>query len=142
MLVADFHPLVLPLLLLVLSLALIETKHLLVDWVWQPCYEHQNKGIYGHWGGIRHSLKNALGTVACLFLVYPWSPTGTWITVFLIDFITHYHIDWSKKQVTKRYGLDPMLHPQFWWLTGFDQYLHHIVYLVLALGVAVVNLPK
>jgi len=45
-----------------LILLLLQIKHLIVDWCWQPAYEWQNKGTYGHWGGIRHALKNAIGT--------------------------------------------------------------------------------
>lgn len=120
----------------ILALILLQTKHLIVDWVWQPPFEHENKGIYGHWGGVRHALKNALGTVACVWLVYGGLPiSGVYVAVFLFDFTVHYHIDWSKKQLTARYRLGPTTHPEFWWLTGFDQYLHQLTYLVIVLAV-------
>lgn len=109
---------------------LLQTKHLIVDWIWQPPYEWQNKGTYLHFGGIRHALKNAIGTVLCFFLL----SEGYWATlgyIFLLDFIIHYHIDWAKMNLNKKMGWGPTTHAQFWWLTGIDQYLHQITYIGL-----------
>lgn len=111
-----------------LVLALLQTKHLLVDWVWQPPYEHQNKGTYGHWGGIRHALKNAIGTGLCLALLVD-SAFAFWLA--FLDFVIHYHIDWCKVNLNRGFQLCPTRHPQFWWLTGLDQYLHQVTYLGL-----------
>lgn len=107
---------------------LLQTKHLIVDWIWQPKFEYANKGTYLHWGGIRHALKNAVGTGLCLLLIAPWY---TVLLLTVLDFIIHYHIDWSKMNINSRMKWGPLTHCEFWWLTGFDQYLHQITYILL-----------
>ncbi len=104
----------------------LQLKHLVIDWVLQPPYMWKNKGIYGHPGGIIHAGLNAVGTTLC-FLLVPTSLT----TIFLVDFLVHYHIDWAKMNITRITGWSPTTHPQFWWLTGFDQFLHQITYVGL-----------
>jgi hypothetical protein len=112
---------------LLLLLLLIQIKHLVIDWCWQPEYEWKNKGTYGHLGGLSHAAKNAIGTafVFCFFV-----PQVAWL-VLLIDFIAHYHIDWAKMNINRIKGWGPTTHDQFWMLTGFDQFLHQITYLLL-----------
>lgn len=107
---------------------MLQVKHLIVDWMYQPKYEWSNKGTYGHWGGVRHALKNALGTAGC-FLVFV-SPMSAAL-VLLIDFVVHYHIDWCKMNINKTQGWSPTTHEEFWWLTGFDQFLHQCCYVML-----------
>jgi hypothetical protein len=46
----------------------------------------------------------------------------------LADFFVHYHIDWAKMNVSKRYDLQPNNSERFWILLGFDQLLHHLTY--------------
>jgi hypothetical protein len=112
---------------LIVCLALLQIKHLIVDWCWQPAYEYLNKGTYGHWGGVRHALKNAVGTGACFVaFVEP-------LTVLLIlvgDFLLHYHIDYSKVNINKRMGWGPTTHAEYWALTGADQTAHQLCYLL------------
>jgi hypothetical protein len=43
----------------------------------------------------------------------------------------HYHIDWAKMKISKRYDLQPNNSERFWILLGFDQLLHHITYFVI-----------
>ena len=67
-----------------LTLLLLQTKHLIVDWLWQTPYELANKGTYGHAGGIQHAAKHAVLTVFCFaFLLNPIPLVG----VFCIDFL-------------------------------------------------------
>ena len=114
---------------ILLALALLQVKHLIVDWIWQTPYELANKGTYGHLGGVQHSFKHALGSAACLAaFVSPISLIG----VMALDFAVHYHIDWLKCWVNKSLELAP-LNPKFWWATGTDQFLHQITYLALIL---------
>jgi Protein of unknown function (DUF3307). len=112
---------------ILLLFLLLQTKHLIIDWIWQPEYEWKNKGTYGHFGGIRHAGKNAIGTGICFYIF-----VGLWaIPIAVFDFMIHYHIDWSKMNINKKTGWGPLTHCQFWWLTGFDQYLHQITYIFL-----------
>lgn len=112
---------------ILLCLALLQIKHLLVDWCWQPAYEWQNKGTYGHWGGIRHALKNAVGTGMC-FVPF----VGVWwvMLIMLLDFVAHYHVDYIKMRVNKTMGWGPTTHAEFWWLTGADQAAHQLCYML------------
>ena len=109
-------------------LFLLQCKHLIIDWLWQPEYEWKNKGTYGHWGGIRHSMKNAVGTTLCFV---PFITSYSLLFIFIIDFMVHYHVDFAKMNINKITGWGPLTHPQFWWLTGLDQYLHQITYIIL-----------
>ncbi len=115
-------------------LFLLQTKHLLIDWIWQPPYEWQNKGTYGHFGGIRHALKNALGTGLCIWVtLFAWIKPEAVLWLTFLDFVIHYHIDWAKMNLNRKLGYGPTTHAEFWWLTGFDQYLHQVTYLGLVL---------
>lgn len=108
---------------------MLQMKHLLVDFLWQPAFEWQNKGTYGHWGGIRHSLKNAIGTSFCFMVMVGFVPA---LIVLVVDFVVHYHVDWAKMSLNKYMGWTATTHNEFWYLTGLDQFLHQMTYLVLA----------
>jgi hypothetical protein len=114
-------------------LALLQIKHQIIDWMWQPPYEFMNKGTYGHFGGIRHAGKNAIGT-GFVFWIVGVDPV-TALLLALADFIIHYHIDFSKMNLNRIWKLTPEK-PYFWWLTGFDQTLHQLTYLGLVWWVA------
>jgi hypothetical protein len=120
------------------AMTLLQIKHLIVDWMWQPSYEFLNKGTYGHWGGIRHALKNAVGT-GLVFVIASAATLSPLSILFIIavDFIVHYHIDYAKVNINEYYGWKPTEHPQFWRLTGFDQFLHQVTYICL-IGFSVV----
>lgn len=111
-------------------LILLQVKHLLVDWCWQPPFELNNKGTYGHWGGIRHALKNAVGTTACFAVAMPHLPIEAMALVMIVDFAMHYHIDYAKVSINARMGWRAE-HPQFWWLIGADQFAHQLTYIWL-----------
>ena len=113
---------------LLMLLVMLQVKHLIVDWCWQPPYEWQNKGTYLHFGGIRHALKNSVGTAACFL---PFFPITVAATVLIMDFLAHYHVDWAKMNINRIKGWGATTHPQFWALTGLDQFLHQLTYIVL-----------
>lgn len=98
------------------------TKHFVFDFLLQTPYQYLNKGKYGHPGGILHSGLQGIGTLLIL------GPIAA-----MIDFVVHYHVDWSKVQLNRRYGWRPDTSEKFWWLLGFDQYLHTLTYLGLAM---------
>lgn len=115
------------------TLILLQIKHLIVDWVWQPPYEWMNKGTYGHLGGIRHAAKNAIGTGLCVYLGFQGYASPllcAWIAA--LDFTIHYHIDWVKMNVNDLCELKPDC-ATFWWTLGADQFAHQITYLALVL---------
>jgi len=124
-----------PVLFLILSI-----KHFLVDFMWQPEFEWRNKGTLFHWGGIRHSLKHAY--VTCVILLF-WDTLVTWsypearielLTIFWVscfEFVSHYIIDYAKMNISQYKGWKCNTHPEFWYLTGLDQLLHTICYIVI-----------
>jgi len=112
----------------VLLMLMLQVKHLVVDWCWQPPYEWQNKGFYGHWGGVRHALKNAVGTALCFV---PFVGLPMVLTVLVIDFLVHYHVDFAKMNINRRMGWGPNTHAEFWMLTGADQAAHQLTYVAL-----------
>lgn len=111
---------------LILLLVVIQIKHLVIDWILQPPWMWKNKGIYGHYGGIAHAAFNALGTSICFLLI-----TNNILLVLIVDFVTHYHIDWLKMSINRYKGWASSTHEEFWWLTGLDQFLHQATYIAI-----------
>lgn len=108
-------------------LVLLFTKHLIVDFPLQPRYQYENKGTYGHPGGLLHSCLHGVGTYLCLAW---WAPMAAFFLA-IADAVIHYHIDWAKVNINKRLGWGPTTHEQFWWLLGLDQFLHSLTYIGL-----------
>lgn len=117
---------------ILLLLVMLQIKHLIVDWCWQPEHEWKNKGTYGHFGGIKHAGKNAIGTAICFI---PFATPSAVVLVLAADFILHYHIDWAKMNINRAKGWGPTTHSQFWALTGADQFAHQLCYILLILAV-------
>lgn len=87
-----------------------------------------NKGTYGHPGGILHAGLHGLGTYL-IFLIFVVNPLA--LTLGLIDMFIHYHIDWLKMNVNKKFGWKADTHPQFWTALGLDQLAHYLTYCIL-----------
>jgi hypothetical protein len=109
-------------------LALLFVKHWYIDFVNQTAEEVASKGIYGHVPGLKHSLKHGAATavILCLFL-YDWEIA---FAIGLLDFVLHYHIDWAKININKRYNYT-IENPKFWAWLGADQLAHALTYLGL-----------
>ncbi len=109
----------------ILLLALFGIKHFVVDFLLQRPYQYLNKGTYGHPGGLVHAGLHGLGTVATLWIFADL----TWIIIMaLFDMIIHYHVDWAKVKINKKFNWNANTHEEFWWLLGFDQLLHWLTY--------------
>jgi hypothetical protein len=116
----------------------LQVKHFLCDYPLQNHYQLQNKGTYGHPGGIIHSGLHAIFTIP-IFLIIP--------TTFLIgaaiivgEFIIHYNVDWTKQQLMERMGWKSM-DREFWWGIGADQFVHHVTYIGIAAVLWMVAYP-
>ncbi len=111
-----------------IALGLLFVKHWYVDFVNQSNEEVASKGIYGAFHGIMHSLKQGVGTALVLAL------TGVFfldaILLGLIDFVLHYHIDWAKININKRFNYT-IQDPKFWAWLGADQLAHSLTYLYI-----------
>lgn len=110
-------------------LAALLFKHFLFDFVFQRPYQFLNKGTYGHPGGILHAGLHAGGTIPALLIM----PPPLWIGAAIVvgEFAIHYHLDWLKEQLQKRFNLGNTGSAHFF-LLGADQFLHQLTYLGIA----------
>ena len=113
----------------ILLLVLLNLKHFLLDFAYQPPYQWHNKGTYGHLGGIVHAGQHSLATLVLLcFFTHPVA--ALWLS--FVEFFIHYHMDWFKMNYNKKKGWGPTTHNQFWILLGFDQLIHSLTYIGIA----------
>lgn len=119
--------------------ALFLIKHFICDFPLQAFpYMYNNKGDYGHTGGLLHAGIHGVGTflvvLGCLLWLQGIEKTFTYlnfnimITLALADTLIHYHIDWAKMRLNKAMGWTPVNSEKFWVLMGFDQLLHNLTY--------------
>ena len=108
-------------------IAALLTKHFIADFPLQFPRHYLNKGTYGHRGGIEHAAIHAGFTFLILIHVFPWAA----LFVSPIEGVAHYHIDWAKMNLNERYGWGPNNSEYFWWLLGFDQWLHGMTYVAI-----------
>lgn len=117
-------------------LAWLQIKHYVFDFLLQTAYQMRHKGTYGHAGGLLHAGLHALGT-APVFLILP-PPLGTGAAIIAVEFLVHYHTDWVKERIGRRWSLVPSqaLH---WYVFGADQLVHQLTYLGIAAVLAAVT---
>lgn len=107
-------------------------KHFIIDFPLQRPFQYLNKGTYGHLGGVVHALLHGVGTFLIIsgymfFTLTNLSPMLALIIVW-IDMVVHYHIDWAKVNLCKKFNLTPTTSEVYWWLLGLDQLLHYLTY--------------
>ena len=113
---------------LYILLALLFVKHWYIDFVNQSMEEVNGKGIYGNAHGVMHSLKHGVAT----FLIF-WFYVMDFeysIIIGFVDFVLHYHIDWTKININKRWNYTAE-NPKFWAWLGADQLAHSLTYILL-----------
>jgi Protein of unknown function (DUF3307) len=116
-----------------LPLLCLFIKHFICDFPLQAFpWMYRNKGTYLHAGGLAHAALHGLGTLIVLFA---FASSGESLkvltTLALLDFLVHYHIDWSKMNLVKHFDLKPDNSEWFWIFLGFDQLLHHLTYFAI-----------
>ena len=111
--------------------ALLLVKHFVCDFVLQTPWQIAQKGVYGAPGGLVHSGIHIAGTLVALIAVA--TPITMIVTVLIVEFIVHYHIDWGKEQTVRR--LNWRAGARFWNSIGFDQLLHGLTYLAIVVYV-------
>jgi hypothetical protein len=109
-------------------LVLLQIKHWYIDFVNQSTEEVHGKGIYGNWQGIKHSLKHGIATAFIFFLTD--IALSDVILLGILDFVIHYHIDWTKININKKHGYTVEM-PQFWAWLGADQLAHQLTYIAM-----------
>ncbi len=112
----------------VIIMTLLILKHFIIDFPAQTPYQWINQGTYGHPGGILHAGLHGLGTflIFALFVVPDLA-----LILGAMDMLIHYHVDWAKMNINKKYGWKPDQHPEFWVLLGLDQLAHYLTYIGL-----------
>jgi hypothetical protein len=111
-----------------LLLAALFIKHWYIDFVNQSPEEVAGKGTYGNAAGLIHSIKHGVATFGIMIIVvYSFEVA---VLVGFLDFLIHYHIDWAKMNINKRYGYT-VENPKFWLWLGADQLAHALTYLWL-----------
>jgi hypothetical protein len=114
---------------LLVVFTVLQIKHFIFDYPLQALYQLQNKGKYGHVGGVLHSGLHALGTMTIFLVVTPTLLLG--VAIVAGEFLVHYHVDWAKDNIIRARGYKPT-DREFWWAIGADQLLHHLTYVVIA----------
>lgn len=114
--------------LLLSSLALFEVKHFLCDFVLQTAYLYRNKGTYGHPAGFLHAGLHALGSLPAILLI--GGAPGLIAMIVIGELLVHYHVDWSKLYIDKRFRLR-IDRSAYWVVFGLDQLLHQATYIVI-----------
>lgn len=115
--------------LILAAVAVLMVKHMAADFFLQTPYQYLNKGIYGHPGGLLHAGIHTVLTPLVYLVLAPGSLLLAG-AIALGEFLVHYHVDWTKEQIARRYGLTPA-GPGFWHLLGADQLVHGLTYLVI-----------
>ena len=114
---------------MIILLTLLLIKHFILDFYYQPPYMWQNKGTFGHMGGIAHAGLHAMATFVILTF---WleSPIGCFALAYL-EFCIHYMTDWAKMNINRIKGWGATTHTEFWQLTGLDQLIHQLTYVMI-----------
>ncbi len=114
-------------------LLLLFTKHFIVDFILQPAYMYLNKGNLLHPGGYYHAWLHSTSTWMCFIIL--GIDCNLFADLLFLEFIIHYTIDYMKVNINKTFMLKPDNSEKYWWLLGFDQYLHSLTYLWIALSI-------
>lgn len=114
--------------LLLGALLAFQVKHLICDFVLQTRFQVENKGFYGHAGGLVHAGCHALFSVPVL-LILTRSPflIGTAIVG---EFLIHYHTDWLKARIERVRGWNQRM-KVYWIAFGIDQFVHQATYIAM-----------
>jgi len=113
---------------LLLVFILLMLKHTIADYFLQRMWMIRDKSEYGAPGGIAHASSHAIGTALVLmpFLVSNFLAA----ILAIIDGVIHYHIDYVKSNIWKKYKLTDR-QTYYWILQGVDQYLHFLTYALI-----------
>jgi hypothetical protein len=120
-------------LLLLIALTVLATKHVVFDFFLQSRAQIKNKRIYGHPSGLLHAGGHAVGSCLAFLVITP--PLAVAIGIGVGEFFVHYHIDWLKEEIGHRLKLRPD-EKSFWIAIGIDQWLHQLTYIGIVLVLA------
>lgn len=110
-------------------MTLLVIKHAIADFVLQTPYQFQNKGKYGHPGGLIHACIHGFLTVP-VFVVAAPTTMLTAAAIVAAEVVIHYHVDWTKENVIKWRGWTADQY-KFWVAFGIDQLAHYLTYVAI-----------
>ncbi len=118
--------------LIFLLLVLFQVKHFICDGPLQTADMVREKGHYGRPLGILHAAIHGAGTLCTLLVAGLVSGVAPMLAVklALLDFVIHYHVDFSKERIVRSVGWTTTQAP-FWWALSADQMMHQLTYLLL-----------
>ena len=112
-----------------LLVAALQVKHFICDGPLQTRAMVEAKGHYGRPLGLLHSFVHTVGTVLVLTGFGFAAPLV--LLLGLLDFVIHYHVDFTKENVVRKAGWNPT-QAYFWWALSADQMAHQLTYLLIA----------
>jgi len=118
----------------IVALFFLQIKHLVADFYLQTDKMVAGKAIYGNLQGMLHSGYHAVGTFIVLYFFIGWQYA---LLLAIFDFVTHYHIDWTKMN----WGNRDIKNKRFWQHLGLDQFAHYTVYLAITIVAVASQLP-
>ena len=87
-----------------------------------------SKSKYGAGLGLVHAAIHGIGTAVVLLL---WLNAGMVVLgLAVLDFLIHYHTDYTKENVVKIAGWT-IADAKFWWALSADQTVHQLTYVGL-----------
>jgi Protein of unknown function (DUF3307) len=111
-------------------MCVMAAKHFCADFLFQTNWIARGKAGADHWllPLLVHALGHAVLTLAIALVLYPslW-----WFA--LLEFVVHALIDRGKALIGRRAALDAGK-AEFWWLLGFDQFLHQLTNILIVSG--------
>ena len=121
---------VVPLGTVIALMAVMALKHFCADFLFQTSGIAKGKAAPHGWVAplALHAGGHALLT---LLIALPLFPRLWWVAP--VEFVIHFAIDRAKAVIGCRTALNPTM-TRYWWLVGFDQFLHQITNVVIVLA--------
>jgi hypothetical protein len=117
--------------MLTMTFLLLCIKHFIADLYLQALYiKPSQKWNYLDPKSHRHALHHAVLTAWVFLLCWSW----WWLAavMLVVDYVTHWHIDWGKTRLARLWGWTEHSNARaYWMLQTLDQITHFVVYYVM-----------
>jgi len=117
--------------MITIAFLLLAIKHFIADLYLQALYiKPSQKWNYLDPKAHRHAGHHATLTALVFLLCWGW----WWLAVVMlvVDYVTHWHIDWGKTRIARRLGWTELTNPRgYWVLQTTDQITHFVIYYVM-----------
>ena len=114
-----------------ITFLLLCVKHFIADLYLQALYIRPSlKHIYFDPKGHKHYAHHAILSAVVFLLCWGW----WWLAavMFVVDYVTHWHVDWGKTRIARHFSWVEATHPRcYWMLQTLDQITHFVIYNVM-----------